>query len=42
VDFRRTTVAEIADQVTNRELSAREVVRAALERIERHDAELGA
>jgi Asp-tRNA(Asn)/Glu-tRNA(Gln) amidotransferase A subunit family amidase len=42
VDFRRTTVAEIADEVTGRALSAREVVGAALDRIDRHNAELGA
>jgi Asp-tRNA(Asn)/Glu-tRNA(Gln) amidotransferase A subunit family amidase len=42
VDFRRITVAEIAQQVATRALSAREVVRAALERIERYDDQIGA
>jgi aspartyl-tRNA(Asn)/glutamyl-tRNA(Gln) amidotransferase subunit A len=42
MDFRRTTVAEIAARVSSRELSAREVTRAALERIERLDGDLGA
>jgi Asp-tRNA(Asn)/Glu-tRNA(Gln) amidotransferase A subunit family amidase len=42
MDFRRTTVAEIAQQVAARAMSAREVVQAALDQIDRHDAELGA
>jgi aspartyl-tRNA(Asn)/glutamyl-tRNA(Gln) amidotransferase subunit A len=42
VDFRRTTVADIAAQVSARALAAREVVQAALDRIERHDEEIGA
>jgi aspartyl-tRNA(Asn)/glutamyl-tRNA(Gln) amidotransferase subunit A len=42
MDFRRTTVAEIAEQVSTRALSAREVVQAALDRIDRYDDELGA
>jgi Asp-tRNA(Asn)/Glu-tRNA(Gln) amidotransferase A subunit family amidase len=42
MDFRRTTVAEIAEQVATRTLSAREVVQAALDRIDRYDDELGA
>jgi aspartyl-tRNA(Asn)/glutamyl-tRNA(Gln) amidotransferase subunit A len=42
MDFRRTTVAEIAEQVTTRAISAREVVQAALDRIDRYDDELGA
>lgn len=42
MDFRRITVAEIAQQVATRALSAREVVRAALERIERYDDQIGA
>jgi aspartyl-tRNA(Asn)/glutamyl-tRNA(Gln) amidotransferase subunit A len=42
VDFRRTTVAEIAQHVATRSLSAREVVQAALERIDRYDDEIGA
>jgi aspartyl-tRNA(Asn)/glutamyl-tRNA(Gln) amidotransferase subunit A len=42
VDFRSTTVAEIAEQVAGRKLSAREVVSASLDRIERYDGDLGA
>ncbi|HEY6415756.1 MAG TPA: amidase family protein, partial [Acidimicrobiales bacterium] len=42
MDFRRTTVAEIAEQVATRAMSAREVVQAALDRIERYDDKLGA
>jgi aspartyl-tRNA(Asn)/glutamyl-tRNA(Gln) amidotransferase subunit A len=42
VDFRRITVAEIAQHVATRSLSAREVVQAALERIDRYDDEIGA
>ncbi len=42
MDFRGTTVAEIAAQVTDRRLSAREVTAAALDRIDRFDGELGA
>jgi aspartyl-tRNA(Asn)/glutamyl-tRNA(Gln) amidotransferase subunit A len=42
MDFRRTTVAEIAEQVATRAMSAREVVQAALDRIDRYDDELGA
>ena len=39
-DFRLTSIAEIADQVGSRALSAREVVQAALDRIDRHDEEI--
>jgi aspartyl-tRNA(Asn)/glutamyl-tRNA(Gln) amidotransferase subunit A len=42
MDFRRTTVAEIAEQVATRAMSAREVVQAALDRIDRYDDEVGA
>ena len=42
MDFRDTTVQELAQQVSSRQLSAREVVGAALDRIERHDPSLGA
>ncbi len=42
MDFRGTTVAEIAAQVTDRRLSAREVTAAALDRIDQLDGELGA
>ena len=42
MDFRRTTVAEIAQQVAARAMSAREIVQAALDRIDRYDAEIGA
>ncbi|HZM31593.1 MAG TPA: amidase [Acidimicrobiales bacterium] len=42
MDFRRVSVAHIADQVSARALSAREVTQAALDRIDRHDGELGA
>lgn len=42
MDFRRTTVAELGTQVQARELSAREIVAHALERIEALDPELGA
>jgi aspartyl-tRNA(Asn)/glutamyl-tRNA(Gln) amidotransferase subunit A len=42
MDFRRTTVAEIAAQVSKREASAREMTQAALDRIDRYDGELGA
>ena len=42
MDFRRVSVAHIADQVSSRALAAREVTQAALDRIERHDGELGA
>jgi Asp-tRNA(Asn)/Glu-tRNA(Gln) amidotransferase A subunit family amidase len=42
VDFRRVTVADLAAQVTARQLSARELTAAALERIERLDGEIGA
>jgi aspartyl-tRNA(Asn)/glutamyl-tRNA(Gln) amidotransferase subunit A len=42
VDFRRTTVVDLADQVASRALSAREVVQASLDRIDRFDGELGA
>src|SRR4029450_11113590 len=41
MDFRRTTVADIAQQVATRALSAREVVQAALERIDRYAAQNG-
>ena len=42
MDFRRVSVAHIAEQVSARGLSAREVTQAALDRIERLDGELGA
>lgn len=42
MDFRRTTLAEIADQVSARVLSAREVVQSALDRIDRYDDQIGA
>jgi aspartyl-tRNA(Asn)/glutamyl-tRNA(Gln) amidotransferase subunit A len=42
MDFRRTTVAELAAQVGGGEVSAREVTLAALDRIDRYDGELGA
>src|SRR5918994_7291324 len=42
MDFRDVTVAELADQVTRGAVSARELVRAALYRIEALDGELGA
>jgi aspartyl-tRNA(Asn)/glutamyl-tRNA(Gln) amidotransferase subunit A len=42
VDFRHVTVSQLADQVSNREVSAREVVGAALDRIDRFNDELGA
>ena len=42
MDFRRTTVADLAARVSSRSLSAREVVEASLDRIERLDGELGA
>ncbi|MGH9224699.1 MAG: amidase family protein, partial [Acidimicrobiales bacterium] len=42
MDFRHTTVAEIAQQVATRAMSAREVVQAALDRIDRCDDEIGA
>jgi aspartyl-tRNA(Asn)/glutamyl-tRNA(Gln) amidotransferase subunit A len=42
MDFRSTTVAEIASGVSKRSLSAREVTAAALDRIERLDGDLGA
>ena len=42
MDFRRTTVADLARQVSDRSLSAREATAAALDRIDRHDGELGA
>ena len=42
MDFRRTTVADLARQVTDRSLSARETVAAALDNIEQLDGELGA
>ena len=41
MDFRDTTVAQLADDVSSRRLSAREVVAAALDRIERFDPKLG-
>ena len=41
MDFRDTTVVRLADQVSRREVSAREVVSAALDRIERYDPKLG-
>ncbi|HET8619601.1 MAG TPA: amidase [Acidimicrobiales bacterium] len=42
MDFRRVSVAHIAEQVSARGLSAREVTQAALDRIERLDGDLGA
>jgi Asp-tRNA(Asn)/Glu-tRNA(Gln) amidotransferase A subunit family amidase len=42
VDFREVAVSELARQVSTRELTAREVVDAALQRIERLDDKLGA
>ena len=42
MDFRGTSVSRIADQVSSGELSAREVARATLDRIERLDPDLGA
>ena len=42
MDFRRTTVADLARQVSDRSLSAREATAAALDNIDRHDGELGA
>lgn len=42
MDFRRTTVAELAEQVAGRQISAREVVAAALSRIEEHDPSVNA
>lgn len=42
MDFRDTTVAELAEQVSAREVAARELVQASLDRIERFDGELGA
>jgi aspartyl-tRNA(Asn)/glutamyl-tRNA(Gln) amidotransferase subunit A len=42
VDFRQVTVADLAAQVTARTLSAREVVGAALQRIEQLDDQIGA
>ncbi|MGH9188249.1 MAG: amidase family protein, partial [Acidimicrobiales bacterium] len=42
MDFRDETVADLAAQVANREVSARELVQAALERIEEHDGAVNA
>src|SRR5688572_13743181 len=42
MDFRRTTVAALADDVSNRRLSARELVQAALDRIEAIDPQVNA
>jgi Asp-tRNA(Asn)/Glu-tRNA(Gln) amidotransferase A subunit family amidase len=42
VDFREIPIADLAAQVSGRELAAREVVAAALERIERLDPDVGA
>jgi aspartyl-tRNA(Asn)/glutamyl-tRNA(Gln) amidotransferase subunit A len=42
MDFRRTTVADLARQVTDRTLSAREAVAEALDNIERLDGDVGA
>jgi Asp-tRNA(Asn)/Glu-tRNA(Gln) amidotransferase A subunit family amidase len=42
MDFRRVSVAEIAEQVSARVVSAREMTEAALARIDRLDGELGA
>ena len=41
VDFREITVVELAEQVSSRQLSAREAVGAALDRIDRFDQQLG-
>lgn len=42
MDFRRTTVADLARQVSDRSMSAREATAAALDNIDRLDRELGA
>jgi Asp-tRNA(Asn)/Glu-tRNA(Gln) amidotransferase A subunit family amidase len=42
MDFRETTVAEIAARVSDRRLAAREVTAAALDRIDQLDGQLGA
>lgn len=42
MDFRETTVADIAQDVAARRISAREVVRAALDRIDEHDPAINA
>lgn len=42
MDFRETTVAQLAAQISRREVAAREVVDAALTRIDRLDGRLGA
>ena len=42
MDFRRTSLADLARRVGDRSLSARELTTLALDHIERHDAELGA
>jgi aspartyl-tRNA(Asn)/glutamyl-tRNA(Gln) amidotransferase subunit A len=42
MDFRHTTVADLAAEVSSRSLSAREVVTAALERIDALDGDVGA
>lgn len=42
MDFRRTTVADLAARVSSRSLSAREVAESTLDRIEQLDGELGA
>src|SRR5262245_18011257 len=42
MDFRHTTVAELAARVGGGEVSARELTQAALDRIDRYDGELGA
>jgi aspartyl-tRNA(Asn)/glutamyl-tRNA(Gln) amidotransferase subunit A len=42
MDFRTVTVSDLAARVTDRSMTASEVVAAALDRIERFDAELGA
>src|SRR5690606_34540672 len=40
--FRHVTVADLAEQVSSRKVSARELVQASLDRIERLDGEVGA
>src|SRR5262245_49574451 len=42
MDFRQTTLADLATRVSDRSRSAQEVVQATLARIERLDPELGA
>ena len=42
MDFRRVTVEDLAERVTNREVSARELVEASLNRIDATNAQIGA